>query len=190
MGKLYDEIDEKLKKYIENQQMFFVASAPLSEEGHVNVSPKGLDTFRIFGPNKVGYLDLHGSGIETFSHVRENKRLTFMFCSFEGPPRILRLQGEGQAIEPCDPEWDEWASFFPEMKGSRDIILMDVKRIADSCGYSVPLYEYKGQRDVLTKVFNKCDAEKFDAIRKKSNLESIDGLPGLSNTVAAETDYL
>ena len=113
MGKVYARIDEKLAAFIGGQKVFFVGSAPLAAAGHVNVSPKGLDTFRILGPDRVAYLDLTGSGAETAAHVRENGRIVFLFCSFEGPPRILRLHARARAVGPDDPEWSELAARFP-----------------------------------------------------------------------------
>src|SRR3954454_1726156 len=114
MGKLHDEIDGGMKDFIGRQYVFFVGTAPASPEGHLNVSPKGLDCFRILGPNSVAYLDLTGSGIETVAHLRENGRITIMFCAFEGRPMVVRLYGRGRAIEPGDPEWDALIAGFPE----------------------------------------------------------------------------
>ena len=118
-------------------------------DGHLNVSPKGLDTFRILGPKSVAYLDLTGSGIETVAHLRQNGRITIMFCAFEGRPLILRLYGRGRVVEPGDPEWDGLIAGFPEYPGVRSVVVVDVERIADSCGFAVPLYEYKGERSQL-----------------------------------------
>ena len=145
MGKKYDQIDEGLVDFIGRQHVFFVATAPASLEGHVNLSPKGLDTFRILGPRTVAYLDLTGSGIETVADVRENGRLVIMFCAFEGRPLILRLHGRGRVVEPCDPGWEELVSRFSAYPGTRSAIVMNVESIADSCGYAVPLYEFQGR---------------------------------------------
>src|SRR5438309_712506 len=149
MGKLCDEIDERLRGFIERQHIFFVGTAPDAPDGHLNVSPKGLDTFRILGPNSVAYLDLTGSGIETVAHLRQNGRVTIMFCAFEGRPLILRLYGRGRVVEPGDGEWDALIAHFPEYPGVRSLVVVEVERVTDSCGYAVPLYEYRGERSQL-----------------------------------------
>src|SRR5690242_2891174 len=136
MGRVHDELTDDLVEWIERQHLFFVATAPSGADGHVNVSPKGYDSFRILGPRSVAYLDLTGSGVETIAHLRDDGRLTFMFCAFEGKPRILRLFGRGEAVLPDDPRYDELASAFPELPGARAIIRCDLDRIGDSCGYS------------------------------------------------------
>jgi hypothetical protein len=179
MGKVFEQIDEKLAGFIEAQKMFFVATAPLSGDGLLNLSPKGLDSFRILGPRQVAYLDLTGSGIETVAHLRENGRVVFMFCAFEGAPRILRLQGRGQAFEPGEPEFEALRPRFPELPGVRSIIRADVERIADSCGWGVPLYDYKGQRDTLVRFAEQTGPEKIRRIQQGVNVKSLDGLPGL-----------
>src|ERR1700685_976386 len=137
MGKHYPAIDDSVRKFIEAQPLFFVGSAPLDSEGHVNVSPKGLDTLRILGPLTIAYLDLTGSGIETVSHLKENGRIVLMFCAFQGPPRILRLHGRGTVIEVGHVDFPALAGRFPEHEGTRAIILIEVSRISDSCGYAV-----------------------------------------------------
>jgi hypothetical protein len=142
MAKFYESLNEDLTHFIEKQHIFFVASAPLSAEGHVNLSPKGHDCLRILSPNRAAYLDLTGSGNETSAHVRENGRLTFMFCAFDGPPRILRLFGKGHAVLPQDAEWDELSPLFPSILGTRQIMVIDIQVVQTSCGYAVPLYEY------------------------------------------------
>ena len=179
MGKVFDELDAGLRSFIESQRLFFVATAPLAAEGLVNLSPKGLDTFRILGPREVAYLDLTGSGIETLAHLRENGRICFMFCAFEGRPRILRLHGRGEALEPGDPRWEALHAHFPRIPGERAIIRADVQRIADSCGWGVPLYQYEGQRDQLVRFAEQLGPEKIAAAKEKWNTRSLDGLPGL-----------
>src|SRR3954470_2146185 len=179
MGKVYDGIDAGMKDFIGRQHVFFVGTAPHSTEGHLNVSPKGLDTFRILGPKSVAYLDLTGSGIETVAHIRENGRVTLMFCAFEGRPLIVRLYGSGRVVEPGDPEWDGLVSGFPEYPGARSVVVVDVERVADSCGYAVPLYEYKGERSQLIDFANKKGPEGLEAYRAEKNRASIDGLAGL-----------
>jgi hypothetical protein len=179
VGKVFDALDADLVGFIESQKLFFVATAPLDADGLVNLSPKGLDTFRILGPREVAYLDLTGSGIETLAHLRENGRVCFMFCAFEGRPRILRLHGRGEAFEPGDAGWERLRPRFPELPGERAIIRVDVQRIADSCGWGVPRYTFEGQRDQLVRFAEQLGPEKLDAARAQINAKSLDGLPGL-----------
>jgi len=179
MGKLYDEITPELHGWISNQQMFFVATAPLDAQGLINCSPKGMDTFRIIGPTCVAYLDLTGSGAETIAHLRENGRIVFMFCAFEGPPNIVRLYGKGNILTPSCESWEEHRSLFPDYPGARSIIRVDVTRISDSCGYSVPLYEYVEQRKTLENWATKQGEEAVNSYQQEKNLRSIDGLPAL-----------
>lgn len=181
MGSVFSEIDDRNAAFIVRQKMFFVATAPRSDSGLVNLSPKGLDSFAILDPLTVAYLDLVGSGAETLSHVRENGRIVFMFCAFEGPPRILRLHGRGEVVEPGDAEWEALAGRFPARPSARCVIRARVQRIADSCGYGVPLYAFEGQRQQLTKWAEKRDAEGLAQYQRDHNRESLDGLPGLRN---------
>lgn len=179
MGKVFAEVDDDLRAFIARQHVFFVATAPLSPDGHVNLSPKGLDTFRVLGPTTVAYLDLTGSGVETVAHLRENGRLTLMFCAFDGRPRILRLSGRGRVVGPTDAGWATASAGFPEFPGVRSVVVLDVDRIADSCGYGVPRYEFAGDRPQLTEW---AEAKGPDGIRRyqaQKNRTSIDGLPGL-----------
>jgi hypothetical protein len=180
MGQLPTEIDDDLRAFIAAQAMFFVATAPLSADGHVNVSPKGLDTFRVLGATTVAYLDLTGSGIETVAHLRENGRLTIMFCGFNGRPRILRLLGRGRAVEPGDAEWDGVIREFPESPSARSVVVLEVDRIADSCGFGVPQYEFVAQRPQLPAwAERKGGAAAMRRYQSEKNRRSIDGLPGL-----------
>ena len=179
MGKVYEQIDEKLAAFIGRQHVFFVGTAPDSPEGHLNVSPKGLDTFRILGPNSVAYLDLTGSGIETVAHLRQNGRVTIMFCAFEGRPLVVRLYGHGRSVEPGDPGWDGLIAGFPEYPGVRSVVVMDVERVADSCGFAVPLYEYKGERSQLIAYAEKKGPEGMEKYKAQKNRASIDGIAGL-----------
>jgi hypothetical protein len=179
MGKVFDGLDDDLRGFIARQHVFFVGTAPLAADGHVNVSPKGLDTFRVLGPATVAYLDLTGSGVETVAHLRENGRLTIMFCAFEGRPRILRLAGRGRVVEPTDPDWPSLAGHFPPLPGVRSVVVLDVDRVADSCGYGVPRYEFVGDRDQLAGWANKKGEDGLGAYRARKNRASIDGLPGL-----------
>jgi hypothetical protein len=179
MGKEYTHISERLQRWIERQKVFFVATAPLSGDGLVNCSPKGLDTFRVLGASEVAYLDLGGSGIETVAHLKENSRITLMMCAFEGPPKIYRFYGSGTVVEPHDAEFPDLLQMFPEQPTARNIIRIDVDRIIDSCGFGVPLYDYKADRESLSNYYNKQSADDILEYRKNRNSESLDGLPGL-----------
>lgn len=179
MSKTYEAIDDKLAAWIGEQKMFFVATAPAGREGHVNCSPKGGDSFRILDPKTVAYQDLTGSGIETVAHLRENGRIVVMFCAFTGAPQIIRLHGRGEVIEPGDSDFEFLADKFPPNKGMRAIIRVHVKRVADSCGYAVPRYDFKGPRDVLDQWVEGKGEEGLNEYREAKNKESIDNLPGL-----------
>lgn len=179
MGKVHPEINDRLRKFIEAQKMFFVASAPLKGDGHVNVSPKGYDTFRIVDPKTVMYLDYGGSGIETHAHVLENGRVTIMFCAFEGKPNILRLYGRGEVCAFHDEGYAEKMKSFPDFDRARAIITVHLTRIADSCGFSIPFYEYQGERDQLIRSHTHKTVEDWQEYRYSRNAESLDGLPGL-----------
>ena len=176
MAKLFDLITEELQKFIINQKIFFVGTAPLSSVGHVNLSPKGLESFRILSPHRVGYLDVTGSGNETSAHLQENGRITLMFCAFQEPACILRLYGQGQTILPGSPEWNSLYPLFPPLAGTRQIIIADIERVQTSCGFGVPLYEYQGQRDTLVNWASKKGEEGVKEYQQKNNLVSIDGL--------------
>ncbi len=179
MGKVYGRLDDKLVEFIGRQHVFFVGTAPDAPDGHLNISPKGLDTFRILGPNSVAYLDLTGSGIETVAHLRQNGRITILFCALEGRPLVVRLYGRGGVVEPCDPEWGGLIAEFPEYPGVRSVIVVDVERIADSCGYAVPLYEYKGERSQLIAYAERNGPKGMEAYKAQKNRSSIDGIAGL-----------
>ncbi|WP_394841580.1 pyridoxamine 5'-phosphate oxidase family protein [Pendulispora brunnea] len=179
MGKLYDGIDERLSQFIAAQKMYFVATAPLAGDGLLNLSPKGLDSFRILGPKTVAYQDLVGSGIETVAHLRENGRIVILFCAFEGPPKIVRLHGRGEAFEPGDAEYDTLAPSFPERWNMRAIIRIQVERISDSCGYGVPLYHFEGERTQLDDWADRKGPEGITRYKVEKNSKSLDGLPGL-----------
>lgn len=179
MGKLFDTLTPQLQEWIVAQKIFFVATAPLSREGHINCSPKGLDSLRITGDNTVVYQDLTGSCVETIAHLKENGRIVIMFCAFDGPPKIVRIHGLGEVIEPTHSEFAELAVLFPQHQGTRAFIKVNAARISDSCGYAVPLMDFKAERDVLDKwTANKGD-EGLKIYRAEKNLQSIDGLPGL-----------
>ncbi|MBD2571230.1 pyridoxamine 5'-phosphate oxidase family protein [Anabaena lutea] len=176
MSKLFDCITEELQNFIAAQHLFFVGSAPLSSTGHVNLSPKGLESFRILSPNRVGYLDVTGSGNETSAHLQENGRITFMFCAFQEPASILRLYGQGKTILPDSPEWNSLYPLFSSVPGTRQIIVADIERVQTSCGFGVPLYEYQGQRETLVKWASKKGEEGIREYQQQKNLVSIDGL--------------
>jgi hypothetical protein len=179
VGTVFSMIDDSVRKFIEAQPLFFVGSAPLDPGGHVNVSPKGLDTLRILGPATIAYLDLTGSGIETVSHLKENGRIVLMFCNFQGPPKILRLYGRGRVIELGHLEFQPLANHFPVYDGARAVILIEISRIADSCGYGVPLLTYEGQRSQLPAWSKKLGSVELEKYRREKNSRSIDGDPGL-----------
>ncbi|MBA9004333.1 pyridoxamine 5'-phosphate oxidase family protein [Thermomonospora cellulosilytica] len=180
MGKLYDRLDDRLRAFIAAQPLFFVATAP-SEGGHVNVSPKGYrDTFAVVDDRTVAYLDMHGSGAETIAHLRENGRITVMFCSFERTPKILRLYGTGRIVTPGAPDWPELSALFPsDIPGPRSVIVIALDRIADSCGYGVPYMEFTGDRDHLRDWALRKTPADFADYRREKNTTSIDGLPAL-----------
>jgi hypothetical protein len=187
MEKVYDSITQDLAAFIEAQPLFFVATAPLSAEGHVNLSPKGLDCLRILSPQRVAYLDLTGSGNETSAHLAENARITFMFCAFDGAPMILRLYGHGSVVLPEDSAWADLYPLFPAYPGVRQIIVADLHRVQTSCGFAVPLLDYVGQRDTLPRWAEARGEEAIHAYQQQKNRVSIDDLPtplaGLHSTV-------
>src|SRR5438045_804754 len=177
MARTYPAITDELRAFIEAQHMFFVASAPLAADGHVNLSPKGLDGLRVLGPRRVAYLDLTGSGNETAAHLRENGRLTLLFCALAGPPRILRLYGTGAAALPGSAAWAELRPLFPDYPGARQLIVAEIARVQTSCGFGVPRYEYAGQRETLLRFAEAKGEEGLAAYREEKNARSIDGLP-------------
>ena len=162
--------------------MFFVATAPLDAAGHINLSPKGLDSFRVIDPRTVAYLDLTGSGIETVAHLRENGRIVLLFCAFEGPPKIIRLHGRGEVVEPGDPRFGSLAARFSSFPSTRSVIVIALERISDSCGYGVPLYGYEGQRSQLIDWAERKGADGVVRYREDNNRRSIDGLQGLKGS--------
>ena len=180
MGKTFDALDDELRAFIGKQKLFFVATAPLAPDGHVNVSPKGLDgTFAVVDDRSVAYLDLTGSGVETIAHLRENGRICVMFCAFDGPPRILRVHGKGEAVEPHDERFSALMSHFADYPAVRAIIVVRATRISDSCGYGVPLYGYEGERDQLQRWAERKGEDGIAQYKRDFNTESLDGLPSL-----------
>jgi hypothetical protein len=176
MGKTFDRIAPELRDFIARQQMFFVATAPLGADGHVNLSPKGLDTFRVIDDHIVAYLDLTGSGNETSAHLEENRRITLMFCAFEGPPMILRLYGTGQTVLPATAEWTRLRETFGDYPGVRQIIIARIDRAMTSCGFAVPRYEYVEQRNELIRSAEKKGPGELEQYRREKNTRSIDGI--------------
>lgn len=180
MGKVHESIDEGLRAFVSQQHVFFVATAPSGAEGHVNCSPKGLDTFRILGPRTVAYLDFTGSGAETIAHLRDNGRIVIMLCAFEGAPKIVRFHGAGRVVLPHDSEFASLRPHFGEQPfGIRSIIVIDVTRISDSCGFGVPHLEFAGERSQLPLWAEKKGVEGLPKYQRERNATSIDGLPAL-----------
>lgn len=177
MAKFFNSIEDRHTEFIEKQHMFFVASAPLSAGGHVNLSPKGSDSFRILSPHKVAYMDIIGSGNETSAHLLENGRITFMFCAFDGPPNILRLYGRGYTVLPGDAEWDDLSAHFKLVLSTRQIIVADIDMVQTSCGFSVPYYSYEGERDQAEKWALNKGEDGLEAYKIEKNRISLDGLP-------------
>ncbi|MBZ0092182.1 MAG: pyridoxamine 5'-phosphate oxidase family protein [Sulfuricellaceae bacterium] len=161
--------------FIARQSVYFTASAPT--EGRINLSPKGLDSFRVLDPKHVAYLDLTGSAAETAAHLKENGRITLMFCSFAGDPLILRLYGRGRAIRPRDGEWGELSRHFPSFPGTRQIIRVEIESVQTSCGFGVPLLDYRGERADLLQWSEKKGEEGVRRYQQEKNRTSIDGKP-------------
>jgi hypothetical protein len=193
MAKVFEEIDDKLRAFIEAQSMFFVATAPSGDGGHVNLSPKGgHNLFQVTGPLGFAYVDLMGSGIETVAHLRENGRIVIMFCAFDGPPKIVRLHGIGRPVQQNDEGFEELLETFDitdeQRRAVRSVITVEVNRVGDSCGFVVPRMDYVGERDQLYRYAdNRLRKLGEDAVREyvsENNAESLDGLTGLDPLVA------
>ena len=175
MAKFYSELSDDLQVFIAEQHIFFVATAP--ENGRINLSPKGMDTFRCVHGSEVMFLNVTGSGNETAAHLVENGRITIMFCSFEKRPLILRLYGQGKAIHPRDTEWDRLFAQFDSIPGARQIIQLQIESVQTSCGFGIPFYEFQGERDTLNRsVIQKGEAGLHQYWEEKNQV-SIDGLP-------------
>ena len=175
MAKQFSEINDRLRHFIEGQQVFFVGTA--ARDGRVNVSPKGLDSLRILSPSRVAWLNGTGSGNETAAHLLDVPRMTIMFCSFVREPLILRLYGSARAVHSGDAGWDELAALFPPLLGARNIFVLDVDMVQTSCGYGVPLFEYVDQRELMNSWAAKKGPDGLREYRHEHNLASIDGLP-------------
>lgn len=177
MSQVFDEIDDTVRQFMERQHLFFVGTAPRA--GRINISPKGLDGFRVLGPKRVAYLDLTGSGVETIAHLRDDNRIVLMFCAFEGPANIVRLHGTAAAHERGTPAFKTLKEHFAlTTPGERAIIDVAVERVSTSCGYGIPLYDYRGQRDQLTRFYDHNGEEGMRDYRATKNAVSIDGLKG------------
>jgi hypothetical protein len=181
MAQVYEGIEPQLREFVEEQPVFFVATAP-SSGGHVNLSPKGgRGCLAVLDPHRVAYLDYAGSGAETIAHVRDNGRIVLMFCAFSGPPKIVRLHGTGRSVGPGDPGFQDLLGAFPitPAPGLRSIIDVAVTRVSDSCGFAVPLMAYAGDRTLLAEFFGRKTSEEFAQYLASRNATSIDGLPAL-----------
>ena len=180
MGKVYGGLGERLVEWIDRQHMFFVATAASAADGTVNLSPKGTDgTLVVLDQNRLAYLDLTGSGIETVAHVRENGRITLMWCAFEGPPRIVRVHGTGRVVTPGDMDWEQMVGLFELRPGQRAVVEITARRISDSCGYAVPRLDFVAERTRLDEWAAARSDEQLAEYRSANNATSIDGLPGL-----------
>ncbi|MBW8805439.1 MAG: pyridoxamine 5'-phosphate oxidase family protein [Catenulisporales bacterium] len=182
MATVHEVIDDNLRAFIEAQPLFFVATAPLAADGHVNVSPKGtIGSLAVLGPDRLAYLDLTGSGAESLAHLRENGRITLMWAAFDGPPNIVRVHGVGEVVFRDDPRWPEYVGLFPAASdpGPRAIVLVSATRVSDSCGFAVPYMEYKGERRLLAEYFGRRDEEFHVDYVARKNAVSIDGLPAV-----------
>ena len=177
MGKFHDSIKPAHREFIEKQHVFFVGTAPLSREGRVNISPKGLDCFRVLSQHQVAYMDLISSGNETSAHTLENGRITFMFCSFDKVPNILRLYGKGYTVLPGSEEWEIYAPLLPAYTAARQIIAANIDLVQTSCGYNVPMYSFSGDRNIHFEWAEKKGAEGLREYMLQNNLKSLDGLP-------------
>ena len=175
MAKFYSTLTKRIQKFIETQKMFFVATAP--EDGRINLSPKGMDTFRILNENRIAWLSVTGSGNETAAHILENDRITIMFCAFEGAPNIVRLYGSAREIRFNNKEWSDLIILFPELPGARQIFVVEIESAQTSCGMSIPYYDYKGERDQLIDWAKNKGDDGIEKYWEERNQTSIDGLP-------------
>ncbi len=179
MADEFERIDTQLRGWIERQHVFFVATAPRADDGLVNCSPKGLDSLRVLDERTIAYLDLTGSGVETIAHLKENGRIIVMLCAFDGPPRIVRLQGRGSVVHPGDAEFDALVTKFPKQLGVRCVIRIDLTRMSDSCGYAVPRMAFVEEREALTMWAEKKGPEGVIDYQRNTNGQSLDGLTGV-----------
>ncbi len=175
VAKFYDELNDTLRDFIAKQKLFFTATVP--DEGRINLSPKGMDSLRCLDNKTIAFLNVTGSGNETAAHLAQNGRITLMFCSFEQAPLILRIYGQGQAIHPRHEAWPKLISLFEPLPAARQIILLKLDTVQTSCGFGVPLYEFKAERDTLNRVAEKKGEEGIKLYQQENNVVSIDGLP-------------
>jgi hypothetical protein len=190
MGKIYDRIGGRLRDFVLAQPVFFVATAPSGADGHINLSPKGTSgSLAILDEQRVAFLDYTGSGAETIAHLRQNGRIALMFCAFTGSPTVVRLHGRGEPIFPADPRFGAltWA-FPPPEPGLRSIIMVDVTRISDSCGYSVPFMDYVGERDLLSRYNGRKTEAEITEYQMRRNATSVDGLPAVPVSATTHAD--
>jgi Pyridoxamine 5'-phosphate oxidase len=180
MGTIFNGIDDSLAQWIRAQHMFFVGTAPLAGDGHVNISPRGLDSLSILDEHTVAWLDLTGSGAETIAHLNENGRICLMFCSFEARPRIVRLHGRGRVVLPDDDLFAQVEAEHPDHVGPRGVIVVDLDRISDACGWGVPQMDFVADRDIMGPWAQKKGTEGLELYREQKNSVSIDGLPALA----------
>ncbi len=176
MGDVFQKIDEAIEAWIDAQHMFFVATAPLSGDGLINCSPKGLDTLKVLDGRTLAYLDLIGSGAETIAHVRENERVLIMICACDGPPKIMRFHGRGEIVQPGHDEFAKLLALFPGYDSVRSIVRVHLTRIGNSCGYGVPLLEFREDRRALPMWAEKKGPTKLREFQKEYNAASLDGL--------------
>ncbi|KRB77157.1 pyridoxamine 5'-phosphate oxidase [Nocardioides sp. Root190] len=176
--KVHARVAGRMREFVESQKVFFVATSPLAEDGHVNVSPRGIPgTFRMLDDLTFAWIETSGSGSETIAHLRENGRVTVMFCAFEGAPNIVRFHGRGRIVTRYDDEYTLLAPLFVDLPGARAVVVVDIERISDSCGYGVPLMDYVGERELLQPYFARKGVEGSADYRRLKNRTSIDGLP-------------
>ncbi|CRK58375.1 hypothetical protein SCL24.07 [Alloactinosynnema sp. L-07] len=193
MGKTYERIDGRLREFIERQPVFFVATAPLTGDGHVNLSPKGrAGSFGVLDERTFAYVDFGGSGAETIAHLRENGRITLMWCSFDGPPTIVRVHGRGEPVFRDDPRWPDLVGRFPDggSPSARAVIVVTAERISDSCGFAVPLMDYQADRTLHAEYFGRKTDPEFAAYCESKDYVgvSLDGLPALPLPLPARPD--
>ena len=185
MAKTYDGISDDLAQWLRAQHLFFVATAPLNGDGHLNLSPRGLDCFSVLGPRQVAWVDRVGSGVETVAHLQENGRIVLMWCAFTGPPKIVRLHGRGRVCLPGSQDFETVTKQHVESVATRAVIVVDVDRVSDSCGYGVPLMDYVSERDQLDRWADHKGPEGIVEYIAEHNVVSLDGLPGLPVDSAA-----
>jgi hypothetical protein len=179
VGRTYDGIDDELAGWLQAQPLWFVGTAPLSADEHLNVSPRGHDTFSVLGSHRVAWVDYTGSGVETIAHIRENGRICLMFCSFDSRPRIVRLHGRATVALPGETAYDDVVARHPPHPSTRAVVVVQVERVSDSCGFGVPVMELIGERDLLRRGAERRGPAGLAAYRAEKNAVSIDGLPGL-----------